>query len=738
MEIAQKSTLAKLLAAENISVEHRKVSTAAFDLKSRKIILPIWKTMDNDLYDMLIGHEVGHALYTPLEGWHDEVSEKGQGFKSFLNVIEDARIERKIKDKFPGLVRNFYKGYQNLYANDFFGIKGRDIDALPLIDRINLHYKIGSMAGINFTAEEQSYINRIDLAETWEDVMAIANDLFEYSKEEPEMQDMLDDLQYSDEYDDEDEEDNDMSSGAGDDDEDEDEEEQEEANDSSGTAPRSNTDEKEEVEDESAPQEQGESKTPQSFTDQNFRESEDRLLDKGADDILYAKFPKMNIKRCVMPIKDVWDTEFEGVFKPTYHSEEDIPWTEIADEAWSEFNLKNASYINTLVQQFEMKRKASEFAKARQNKTGKLNVDKLWATRLTEDVFLSNTVVPKGKNHGMMMFIDFSGSMNQDLESTIEQTLIQISFCKKVNIPFDVYSFTTSSKGICKPGESYRESLAIANNGFEPGKLAMVKEDLQINHLMSSSLDAATYKKVFRKMLTLAKAMAPRSWHRGPESINERYIGRYHLPDQLGLGGTPLAETTLVARDLIKEFRNKHNVEVMNVIFLTDGDATGELEVPDGQSLRKVGSIAITEGAVTTEYKFRDLFWARYGGDVWYRAVLKHLKNTVDCNLINLHIGSFKRRDLMDMFITAPDYEYSKFEEKYKKEWTANKFFELENFKEFDVMYAIKNGNNLKVDDEGLTVKSDSKSDVLRGFKKFQKNKTTSRVFLNRFIDKVA
>ena len=37
--------LAKLMATENITVTFEKVSTAAFDLKSRKLILPIWKNI---------------------------------------------------------------------------------------------------------------------------------------------------------------------------------------------------------------------------------------------------------------------------------------------------------------------------------------------------------------------------------------------------------------------------------------------------------------------------------------------------------------------------------------------------------------------------------------------------------------------------------------------------------------------------------------------------------------------
>ena len=106
-----KSILAKLLATENITVEHKKISTAYFDTKNRVMALPIWKQMSPELYDLLLGHETGHALYTPNEGWHDNLKDKTKkGYKTYLNVIEDVRIERAIQEKFPGLKTSFRKG----------------------------------------------------------------------------------------------------------------------------------------------------------------------------------------------------------------------------------------------------------------------------------------------------------------------------------------------------------------------------------------------------------------------------------------------------------------------------------------------------------------------------------------------------------------------------------------------------------------------------------------------------
>jgi hypothetical protein len=117
---SNKDILAKLMATENITVLHKKVPTAYFDVKNRTLVCPMLKDdMSSEMYDLFMGHEVGHALKTPMEGWHDSVCELGPIFKGYLNVIEDVRIEKEIKAKYPGLRRSFYQGYKELNEDDF-------------------------------------------------------------------------------------------------------------------------------------------------------------------------------------------------------------------------------------------------------------------------------------------------------------------------------------------------------------------------------------------------------------------------------------------------------------------------------------------------------------------------------------------------------------------------------------------------------------------------------------------
>ena len=133
------STLAKLLAEEDINVVHQHQPTAMFDVLNRQLSLPIWKEMSKNIQDLMTVHEVGHALWTPLEQLERAKRENVEF--SFVNVLEDVRIEKLAQKKYPGTVRIFKKGYKELKEMNFFETADMDINKLSLIDRINLFYK---------------------------------------------------------------------------------------------------------------------------------------------------------------------------------------------------------------------------------------------------------------------------------------------------------------------------------------------------------------------------------------------------------------------------------------------------------------------------------------------------------------------------------------------------------------------------------------------------------------------
>lgn len=184
-----KDIVGKLMSQENISIVHSpNARTASFDLESRTLFLPEFANVSEDVYDLLIGHEVSHALNTPKQGWHKSTEKKGANFKTFLNVVEDARIEKMIQRKFPGLKSSFKKGYKELYDMDLFGIREKsrkELNDMLLIDRLNLYFKLGQyQSGVSFKELEQQYVEEMENLKTWKDVVALAEKLFEYCKEE--------------------------------------------------------------------------------------------------------------------------------------------------------------------------------------------------------------------------------------------------------------------------------------------------------------------------------------------------------------------------------------------------------------------------------------------------------------------------------------------------------------------------------------------------------------------------
>ena len=179
----QKDNLARLMAGEDLTVVHKRIPTAYFDVKNRILACPIFKEdMSPELYDLFMGHEVGHALNTPYEGLHSTL-EKNRTLKGYLNVVEDVRIEKAIKKKYPGLVKSFFAAYKELVAQDFFGIKDKDVNKLSLIDKINIKTKVGATAGVVFTAEELPFYEMAEACTTWEEVVECATAIYEWSKE---------------------------------------------------------------------------------------------------------------------------------------------------------------------------------------------------------------------------------------------------------------------------------------------------------------------------------------------------------------------------------------------------------------------------------------------------------------------------------------------------------------------------------------------------------------------------
>ena len=171
-------TLAKLLATENLTVQHSNAArTASFNVQDRVLTLPVLAGASQEVMTMLAAHEVGHALQTPSD-WTERVID-GTPF-DFVNVIEDVRIEKFIQAKFPGLKRDFSRGYTELNDNDFFAIADQDVNKMSLIDRLNIHFKLGYRAVVEFAADEKQWVQAIDECDTFDKVCLVAKMLSDW------------------------------------------------------------------------------------------------------------------------------------------------------------------------------------------------------------------------------------------------------------------------------------------------------------------------------------------------------------------------------------------------------------------------------------------------------------------------------------------------------------------------------------------------------------------------------
>ena len=180
-----KGNLAKLLATENVIVQHDNVKTASFNVQDRILTLPIFKIQSGDVYDMLIAHECSHALWTPQKAWADNSSDNE--LRGYINVLEDTRIDKKIQKKYPGIVKNYLMGWDILDKQNFFGLVGKDINKdLMIIDKINLRSKSSNRLPFKFSPKDKKWLVKVDAIKSFKDVVALAKEMLNWQKKQVE------------------------------------------------------------------------------------------------------------------------------------------------------------------------------------------------------------------------------------------------------------------------------------------------------------------------------------------------------------------------------------------------------------------------------------------------------------------------------------------------------------------------------------------------------------------------
>ena len=806
-----KTLLAKLLATEDITVVHKNMPTAYFDTKNRELGLPILKNMSGDIYDLMTLHEVGHALWTSPEDWHKIVDADNDDDlpKSFINVTEDVRIERKIKDKYPGGRRAFRTGYEKLYRDDFFGTAKRDIQESNLADRINLHSKIGDITGLEFSEEEMEIYDLCNKAVTFDDAVEAARALYEYCKNSEDSDDSEFDMDHNFGFGDDSEDDDEEFSMAGEspvDMESEDEtesesgqsgEESEESEESEDTAsgsspadefedsPVSQEDQKMdqtsvESNDESAEEN---SETPKEMSRKGgfgmgdvtnpmqastVIEWEDRKRDLNVQDgrdYWYGNIPQSTLKN-IVDYKMIIDKCAD------YYSDIDENGQKFQAAVYqylNKFEKESQKTINYMLKEFEMKKSADSYVRASIAKTGQLDMSKVHSYKYNEDLFKKVTVMPDGKNHGLIILVDWSGSMTRVIHDAFKQLMQIVWFCKRAGIQFEVYAFADHGMGDWFPeGTNVRKEFSYSNyeaNPFWNYKIGDITvSDHVLLNMFSSRMSKMELKRNAHYICgaTLQMMGCGYDHYTGKHLLSEWYearahefyYARPHYPNGLHLGGTPLNGAIATLSTLVPEYRKKNNIQNLNVVIISDGASncdggkiqeTEEVEF-DRHTYKKYKTGRIIFGTDRPDYrvvkhyvdpitKKQFKFTGRDSASET-EAHISVLRARTGCNVVGFYLASSSKNGAIrknDMHWLFPNQNL----DEVRKELKKNRVAVADSFG-YDEYYVIPTGN-MALETEELKVSSEmTKGRMAKAFMNHMRGKTLNRVLLNKFVQQIA
>ena len=736
-----KGMLAKCLAMENIIIEHKKVQTAMFDVERRVLTLPTWDKASNTVYDLLVAHEVGHSLATPNVDWTIDYPDVP---KDFVNILEDVRVEKLMKKKYGGLSRTFFNGYQELHNEDFFCTKDEDLNKLSYIDRMNLYFKVGAFLCIDFTDEENEFLTRASLTETFDDVLKLARDIVEFVKykqkkvaEMPSQGNSNEDMSGSGE-----EVETPQPQGQEGQGENKDGEGQESQGDNQldqQSQSQSSSNEESFGDDVSksleAPKGSGSNGKPSdthgdpdvdelnSKTSKSFDEKAKELVDKTAAETAYVELPEFNLEHLIIPNDYIHQKAKEQV---TANDHSRMLFGDSVKQ-YQKYKKSAEKEVSYLVKEFECKKSADQYARSSTARTGVLDTAKLHTYKFNEDLFKKVSVVPDGKNHGLIFVFDWSGSMANFILDAYKQLLNLVWFCRKVNIPFEVYAFTLDCNSYVDIQPNHPSTYKKVSSVICP------EQGFRMLNLLTSKVNNNVLEEQLKHIWTVCSA------NQGRQGVYLRH---------LDLSGSPIGESILSLHAIIPQFQQKNKLQKVNVIFLTDGEGYVNAVTTEKQGYgantymgtKKYYSTSIRDrksGRVYRSYGYDN--FAEYA-----KILLETVKDKFPwVNLINFRITP--SRDFYTCYRWYGDKKdvvsssYLDTNEDYKKAkslFTKNNFITFDNtgFDQFNVIASdsLSQNSNFVVPDDATA------SQVKTAFVKMLGKKKTNRKLLSNFISLVS
>ena len=670
---------AKLLAMENITVVRDQVRTASFDVKTRVLTLPQWKCMTPSIESMLVSHEVGHALFTTNE--YITAVENNSNLEHYLNIIEDVRVEKMMKRKYPGIRKQMNQGYKELNEQDFFGLsKIQDLSSLNLIDRINVYFKAGYQCGVEFDAREKIFVDLVEKTETVGDVIALAKEIYDYSKKQ--IKDRKRNKLLQNDGADEDYLGSDRNNFHG--------YENTETDNDAADDDDDDADDDEEL---------------KSITEESFQENLENIADVSTKCVYYGLDERRLVDRIV---------DYKTILAETASIDNRLTVSDRKDI--EKFKIDSSRVVSYLIKEFEMRKSAMMYKYSTTSKSGSLDTNKIWSYKLQEDIFKRMTRIPEGKNHGMIFLLDWSGSMQDVLDDTIKQVVNLAMFCQRAHIPYQVLAFTDNYRSLA--------SFNILRDQFLNSDVPMfgnvVDSDFALLELFSSKMNTIEFNTMINR------------------TFNTFYINStLHYT----LGGTPLNESLSYLLGYIPEFMKKNNTENMSLITLTDG-AGGALSTPRLHPIRcyTIDRKSKVKNFIKDPLTKKDYPITREGKSQT-EAIVRMIKDRYHINIVGFYICPNKKSTLRQAILNnldnVSDTRIDDMIDTMRHGFKENGFASIKNTGRDDLFIVPQ--NNLTVKDVDITVEKDhSANQIAKMFSKQMSDRKTSRVLLTRFIDYVA
>ncbi len=713
-----KGMLARLLATEDLIVEHKKVETACFNVHTRVLTLPMWERASNTVYDLLCSHEAAHAIYTDNIDWIKDHKIPPQ----FVNVVEDARIEKLMKRRYPGLAKTFYKGYGELHDQDFFQISDDNLETYNLADKANLYFKVGSFMKIDFTTQERKIIDQIGSTETFADALIAAEALYKYCKQKQDEETKINLDSHEN-----------QTSGSGDSGPDDFSDQQEGENDQ----PESKNDDGStsdqgppEQGQQQQPQQQisnegGEKSDPEVKTMDSLDEALKKLVSNDGYENVYLELPKLDLKKVIVSNQEVHskcNEQWDSSLAVSGYTHNEI-FGQI-DKSFVEFKRSAQKEVNYLVKEFECRKAADSYARATTARTGVLDCTKLHTYKFNEDLFKKVTTLADGKNHGLVFVLDWSGSMSNVMLDTVKQLYNLVWFCKKVAIPFEVYAFTNDYPLVSYDEEGKANLRQLAYTPKD-GHIH-VGEWFSMMHLLSNKVNAKTLEEQMKNIYRLACA------------FGSGYHCRYQIPTGLNLSGTPLNEALISLHQILPKFQKENKLQKVQCVVLTDGEGAGikyHREVKRGWEAEPyLGTAHIGSNAFLRDRKTGNTYSLDVAHHQVTDIILKNLRDKfVDINFIGIRViasrdAGYFIRQYCGYY--GPDYD------KATNSWKKEKAFSLKN-SGYHTYFGLS-ASALSQETEFQVSDDASKSQIKTAFVKSLKSKKMNKKVLGEFIELVA